>query len=211
MRYRILKPCSVLATTLAAGPLSAQSPTATPPWDVILNLENTRCLPDLTLAAVKNLAAQMLAPACIRLIWNSRIPEHMHPAGCGAISPSITVVFASGQVSALRLLDAVGFSNVSDTTGARVTIVYDRLPQQMRILPHRSAPVLAHALVHEIAHVLQLANLHASSGIMKARWTIADYAEMEYHPMSFEAEDLKRIDAGRVSWTRRCGVQSPGP
>ena len=66
--------------------------------------------------------------------------------------------------------------------------------------PRSATVVLAHVLVHEITHVLQRIDRHSDSGVMKAHWTLRDYAQMEKDPLPFAAEDIQLIKMGLPSW-----------
>lgn len=66
-----------------------------------------------------------------------------------------------------------------------------------RINDHSSPrQVLAHVMVHEITHILQGEARHSAEGIMKARWTPEDLANMAVKPLSFAAGDVDLIYAG---------------
>jgi hypothetical protein len=52
---------------------------------------------------------------------------------------------------------------------------------------------MAHVLVHEIVHLLERVDRHSGTGIMKARWTTADYQIMQREPLAFAQEDLEWI------------------
>ena len=79
--------------------------------------------------------------------------------------------------------------------GSEITIFYGAMkwasqhPQLARI-------VFAHVLAHEIAHNLQQVSRHSATGIMKERWTSADYAAMQYSPLRFESVDVDLIHDG---------------
>ncbi len=74
-----------------------------------------------------------------------------------------------------------------------IQVFYDRLRQH----PTRLQPVLlAHVLVHEIAHILQGVSRHSPSGIMMARWGSSEYDEMVVKPLRFTDEDIRLIRLG---------------
>jgi hypothetical protein len=56
--------------------------------------------------------------------------------------------------------------------------------------------LLAHVLVHEITHMVEGTNVHAETGIMKARWDRVDRLNMEAHPLAFTEEDVLLIHLG---------------
>lgn len=72
----------------------------------------------------------------------------------------------------------------------------------IRILADRLAPysnprsVLAHVMAHEITHILQGEARHSEEGVMKAKWTVADFQAMSAKPLSFTAEDVELINRG---------------
>ena len=78
--------------------------------------------------------------------------------------------------------------------GTRIVVYYDR------IVEYHQKPlvriVLAHVLVHEITHVLEGMSRHSDSGMMKARWDGADFAEMARKPLHFAPIDIRLIYAG---------------
>lgn len=56
--------------------------------------------------------------------------------------------------------------------------------------------LLAHVLVHELTHILEGTCRHSDIGVLKAVFTQADIANMEFHPLPFAPEDLELIHAG---------------
>ena len=68
--------------------------------------------------------------------------------------------------------------------------------------------LLAHVLVHEIGHILQGIDRHSGSGVMKARWSSADYHEMARLHFGFTQEDIELIRIGlRGAQRRLCAAQ----
>jgi hypothetical protein len=66
--------------------------------------------------------------------------------------------------------------------GRHVRIFDDRV---LNIAPGRVSCVLAYVLVHEITHILQGTDWHSDSGIMKRRWDVKDYAQMQRGTLFF--------------------------
>jgi hypothetical protein len=56
--------------------------------------------------------------------------------------------------------------------------------------------VLGHVIAHEVTHILQGVLRHSESGVMKARWSNADYQEMTWKPLRFTDEDVVLIHRG---------------
>jgi len=57
------------------------------------------------------------------------------------------------------------------------------------------AEYLGHVMAHEIVHILEGVARHSSEGVMKARWSDHDCAELTSKPLPFAAEDLELIRA----------------
>ncbi len=74
-----------------------------------------------------------------------------------------------------------------------VTVMYHRILEATHRSPGVRGAVLAHVLVHEIAHMLMRTPAHSPGGIMKARFTSADYPQMALWPLPFLPADADRI------------------
>jgi hypothetical protein len=78
--------------------------------------------------------------------------------------------------------------------GIHILIFYDRV--RATVDAGMVPLLLAHVLVHEIAHAIEGTDQHSDSGIMKARWDAEDYQQMRHSSLSFTKEDLQLIRAG---------------
>jgi hypothetical protein len=78
--------------------------------------------------------------------------------------------------------------------GIHILVFYDRVRATVDagMVPR----LLAHVLVHEIAHVIEGTDQHSDSGIMKARWDTKDYQQMRRSSLGFTEEDLQLIRTG---------------
>ena len=77
--------------------------------------------------------------------------------------------------------------------GVHITVFCDRIAHA---LPGRENELLAHILAHEIAHLLQGIARHSESGVMKIRWSAADFREIRYKGLRFTPSDINLIHAG---------------
>jgi hypothetical protein len=75
-----------------------------------------------------------------------------------------------------------------------IVVFYDRILTTVR--PESVPSLLGHVLAHEVAHMFQGIEHHASTGVMKERWDHSDYVEMQRHPLRFTDEDLLLIRQG---------------
>ena len=78
--------------------------------------------------------------------------------------------------------------------GVHIEVFVDRIRKM--IGPKRIHVLLAHVLVHEIAHILQGVHRHSERGIMKAKWEQEDFQKMCWKPLSFTEKDIKLIHLG---------------
>jgi len=84
--------------------------------------------------------------------------------------------------------------------GVHIEVFYDRIRGKTDLgVSH----VLAHVLAHEISHILQGNDRHADSGIMKARWDKADFAQMENGNLPFGNEDVLKMRGNLPAWANR--------
>jgi predicted SprT family Zn-dependent metalloprotease len=72
--------------------------------------------------------------------------------------------------------------------------------------PKLEARLLAHVLSHEICHVLQRTNVHAETGLMKARWRNEDYRLMIEKPLPFTPADLQMMQEGLAFYRSRTEI-----
>jgi len=75
--------------------------------------------------------------------------------------------------------------------GRHIRVFWDRIetargPQKL----------LAHVLAHEIGHMLEGTDRHSAAGIMKAKFTAGDIADMLMTPLEFTPEDIDLIQQG---------------
>ena len=168
-----------MAITIVAA--LAQAARAEQKLDVFIN--GGESIPFATLHSAKALASRMFTTADVRIAWHrgtrsgwkgrNRVliiqmemntPTEFHPGALGSSLPF---------------------------EGVHVSIFYDRIRQMNREdLP---TLLLAHAMVHEITHMLQGVERHSATGVMKARWDWDDYLLMERQPLPFTPEDIQMI------------------
>jgi hypothetical protein len=84
--------------------------------------------------------------------------------------------------------------------GIHIKVFYDRIRGE--VVPR--SVLLAHVLVHEIAHMLQGTDQHAGTGIMKAVWTHQDHLQMLTGALPFTPQDVELIHRGLAA--RASGV-----
>ena len=85
--------------------------------------------------------------------------------------------------------------------GVHIRVFYDRVQYQSN-----PAALLAHVLVHEITHILQGADHHSLTGIMKERWSIADIDKMSSRTLMFTEADVLLLQKGLAIRAQRAGL-----
>jgi hypothetical protein len=144
-------------------------------------------VPVQVLRPAQSLANEMFAAVGVKIDWRRGEPsrsqsQHQRP---------IMVELVTGT-SRERLPGALAFSLPYE--GVHIDVFYDRVQE---VAPPASAPnVLAHVLVHEITHILQGANRHSDTGVMKASWNQSDFMEMRFKSLPFTEEDVQLIRIG---------------
>jgi hypothetical protein len=155
---------------------------------VTVQLQNAQSVPFAILARAQSTAARIFATIDIPIRWRNRT----QPSGTETLT-AIALQFDT-RVPAQFHPGALAYAAPYSASGTRIHVLLDRVLAGRS--PEIAATVLGHVLAHELAHVLQRSSRHSDSGVMKARWTEADYAQMLFRPLSFEAEDTEWIHAG---------------
>ena len=91
--------------------------------------------------------------------------------------------------------------------GTHIVVFYDRIRanHDRNHLPC----LLAYVIAHEVTHILQRVSCHSQTGIMRASWNSANYADIQNKSLGFTSDDVDRIDAG-FAWRqgRRAAADS---
>ena len=156
--------------------------------DVSLWTSGEAIVENMVMARAKDQAARMFGAAGFNLEWMRAVPT-----GCreNAIEVRFTLVNVAWQRGPLA------YSTPFDAKPV-ITVFYDRVKSASQ--PEFRTRLLAHVLVHEIAHVLMRADHHASEGVMKAHWTTSDYIQMAHGPLPFMSLDNDLIRNGLKSF-----------
>jgi len=184
MKIAVVIGAAALAVNLCAGGRTAAD-------------ENSSAVPDLTIYLgkagamlefqAKALATHMLAEAEVHVAWRGGEPKP-DPAGGFVVHP----VFAEPPPTECdSFVTARGYPFGNGIHG--ITVFSDRIQGLARQFAVEEFKLTAHVLVHEIGHVLERLDHHSDTGIMKARWSRADFQAMTRRPLPFAAEDLARI------------------
>jgi hypothetical protein len=137
---------------------------------------------------VEKQTSQIFQRIEVRLTWHTGDM----PADPPGSRRSIGIRFldrAPASISPFAMASARPFGS----SGSLISIYADRVQDKLRSAPRLWAVLLAHVLVHELAHVMQGTDYHSPSGIMKANWSNADYDLMCANQLGFTDWDGKVI------------------
>jgi hypothetical protein len=135
--------------------------------------------------AARALASEMFQQIGVEIDWRSNTTR------CRAISGTVQIRI---EHSSTGLLPGGALAYAKPIEGVHIVVFYDRV--QERVTAVKVPFLLAHVLVHEIAHILQGCSQHAQAGIMKAQWDAVDYYKMFPTPLSFTTTDIQLIRSG---------------
>ena len=129
-------------------------------------------------------AAQILKPAGIRLEWKN---DERACAGSDGF-----VIGVSRETPANQHPGALAYAMPFERT--HIVLFYDRV---LTVATPAVTPYLVgFVLAHEIVHMLQGIEQHAASGVMKARWDVGDYADMQRGRLRLSEDDIRLIRSG---------------
>jgi hypothetical protein len=193
----------VAAAILLCGGAAAQGPGPDADPDVTVYVENDAFSSrGAVMATAKKTATAMFAEIGVRVAWA------VEGAGNGA---------ATGVVLRVHIVDraprgirwaAMAYAHPFANGTKAITVVWERVQPVDRFLPGVAPAVLAHVMVHEITHVLQITDCHSPTGIMKARWTLDDFKKMYGKPLPFTGLDARLVQAGLARLRGLTGVDA---
>ena len=170
-----IKLLAAMTAALAASASAGQK------LDVFVN--NGERIPFATLQSAEGLAARILASADVRIAWHGLA----RPGWKGR--NRVIIIQLEMDTPAAYHASALGYSLLHE--GVHVAIFYNRI----RRMDEQSLEpfLLAHAIAHEITHLLQGIARHSATGVMKAHWDSGDFVEMRRHLLTFTPEDIQII------------------
>jgi hypothetical protein len=157
----------------------------------------------VTVQRAETVASQILASADVPLKFrsgSSAEPKNTVGRACGP--PAIRVDFSSDRKLAARSRDTLAFTFPYTQGGPQIHVLYENVPPAYRTDARLSGVLLGYILAHEITHVLQRIDRHSAKGVMKARWTGSEYADMQNGSLALAEEDVSLIRLGLESWRR---------
>jgi hypothetical protein len=139
-------------------------------------------IPGITLSRAEALSSKMFVAAGVTIDWRA---WSACPVGGIRVSLSWNTPESENPHS---------FAYALPYEGTHIVLFWDRIASAAQ--PETLPWLLAHVLVHEVTHIIQGTCRHSETGVMKATFTGADIANMEFHPLTFTEEDIELIHFG---------------
>ena len=173
----------IAAMTLVVTMVGVAAEPKQPQQKLTVYLRETTAVPLAVRAPAVGLANKMFATIGIRLDWRSGEPPRTssaRPIGIELATDTPANLLPGALASAMPY------------EGVHIRVFYDRIRSD--VVPR--SVLLAHVLVHEIAHLLQGTDQHSGSGVMKAVWTHRDHVQMRIEALPFTPQEVERIHLG---------------
>jgi hypothetical protein len=187
----------IAAMTLMAAMVGVGAEPRQPQQKLTVYLRESGHVPPEVRGPAVYLATKMFATIGIRLDWRSGEPPRT------SFTRPIGVELATDTPANL-LPGALG--SALPYEGVHIRVFYDRIRSD--VVPR--SVLLAHVLVHEIAHILQKTDQHSDSGVMKAVWIHRDYVQMRIEALPFTPQDIELIRLGMASRASAAPVLAAG-
>jgi hypothetical protein len=146
---------------------------------------------DLQVSQARQITSWLLSSAAVRLEW-------LPISHC----PSNTIVI-SFQLNTPEELHPKWLAYSQPFERIHIVVFFDRV--QASVPARRVGSLLGYVLAHEIVHLVEGTDYHSPEGVMKVRWSGADYLKMYYYRLRFTEFDLQLIQAGLGTMDKRGG------
>ena len=146
-------------------------------------VKNGERIPFETLQRAEALASRIFASADVRIAWHGLAPSGWKGQN------RVIIIQLELDTPASYHTGALGHALPYE--GVHISIFYSRIRQMDQ--QDLEATLLAHAIVHEMTHLLQGIARHSATGVMKAHWDSHDYLEMKRHFLALTPEDIQMI------------------
>jgi hypothetical protein len=167
--------------------LSEQAGAACRPSIWVVAYNQAGVAPD-TLAHAKTEITRIFGEAAVAVTWMDRVA--LEPAGAFAVQVLIRPRAVNGSSSVM----GTTIGDVHDTAGSAF-IYYDRVVKSAHEREQDVARLLAHAMAHEMGHLLLPSPAHSQSGIMRPEWDGDDLRHIASGSLQFTAEQATAIRA----------------
>ena len=152
---------------------------------------NQARIPRETVKRAEQVATRIFLAAGIRLEWTNTAPDSVEPYRETAQQLKIHIVPDSPMKQAGRRLGVA--ERLVDNSDRRAFVFYNGIVDLAQLNGVDIAPILGHALAHEMGHVLLPYGSHTSQGIMREEWDRAQFDAMAKGLLTFTAQHTDLI------------------
>jgi hypothetical protein len=208
---RYLIPGLILAAGLTTSGQNVAGSTRPGPT-LTIQVINSAQVEDKTLIEAEKVAAGIFGKVGIEIRWTvaSPLTENMQETPADKGPSDLSLIRLNILPQALREPSihktAMGLAPGTGRNRQWVYVFYDRINtiamQQMRVrlggthfTPATLAQILAHAIVHEVGHLLLNLEVHSAKGIMRGDWNLEDLHDIAYEKFIFRSQEVKVIRA----------------
>ena len=191
---------TVLARPAAAGPI--------PPLTIVLEVPDPARIPPHIVTRAKAEMMRIYRDACVSIMWSDPAPGTSRPYALrspAATDPGFALVILSREMTDQLIVGTEALGGAAGTPeerGRMAYVFYDRVERVARTYLHTgrrtgtydfdNVVVLAHAMAHEIGHLL-LPYGHSATGLMRAEWDEADLRRALRRQLNFTAQQAESI------------------
>jgi hypothetical protein len=170
------------------------------PVDVMIHLTGADLAPDSENRARATLK-RIFDSIGIRVSWVDGQLKALPLPGSPVV---IQVLFAKRASDNKAHPDALAYV----AEGTKIIVMWDRIHRVAGGGSALEPYILAHALAHEIGHILECSERHSETGVMKARWNAEDLSSMNSKGLEFTDADASLIKGGLIRLKTRGGTPS---
>jgi hypothetical protein len=193
-------------TGLARPAAAAPAPTL----KIVLDVRDHARIPTHIVTRAKAEMTRIYRDACVNIIWSDPAPgtEQLHPLPSPeATDPGFALVLLPREMTDQLVVATEALGGAAGTReqrGRMAYVFYDRVERIARTHLHTQRRtgtsdfdniiVLAHAMAHEIGHLL-LPYGHSATGLMRANWHEADLRRAVRRRLNFTGDQAESIRA----------------
>ena len=196
----------VALTGLARPAAAAPIPTLT----IVLEVPSNGRIPPHIVTRAKSEMTRIYRDACVNIMWSEPAPSTGQPyqlRSPAATDPGFALVLLAREITDQLVVATEALGGAAGTPeerGRMAYVFYDRVERIARTHLHTrrrtgtsdfdNVIVLAHAMAHEIGHLL-LPYGHTATGLMRANWDNADLQRAVHGQLNFTAQQAESIRA----------------
>ena len=159
---------------------------------LVVRLYDARDVPRDTTAAARAAVQQILGASGIDVTWAQC------PCDGRILSSELMIRIANAPSSADPATLGFSYVDVERRMGTLATVFADRVHALAEAAGANEQELLGRAMAHEIAHLLLGTRDHASSGLLRGRWTSIELAKNQAVDWRLSRGDSARLRQGLV-------------